>query len=213
MKFLASVGIGQLFRIEDGQPRLVATARTLTDTSFSFSSQSTDVTTGAGDQLADTFTGQSRLKIDLTEVNFDLNYLGAILNPNSVVDPAAFFSEPEMLIVDQNRSVTLTKTPAPLGHSFGLNKYLIFYKKSAAPESQWQYVVVSDNGKTVALPSSSAQVGDKVCVKYFISVPQARSTLIGANFFPQELTLILTMINYLKSANTLFHTYFLTHFY
>lgn len=97
-----------------------------------------------------------------------------------------------MLIVDQYRSVTLTKTPAPLGHSFGLDKYLIFYKKSGAPESQWQYTIASDNGKTVALQSPSVQVGDKVCVKYFISVPQARSTLIGANFLPQELTLILT---------------------
>lgn len=114
MKFLASVGVGQLFRVEDGEPKLFATARTLTETSLSFSSQSTEVTEGAGEQLADTFTGQGRLKIDLTEVNFDFKYLSALLNPASVPDPKVFFSE--RLTVGDNQTVNISKVPAVLGN-------------------------------------------------------------------------------------------------
>ena len=136
--FLASVGRAQLLVRRNRELVHLADARTLTDSSLSFSTSMEEVRAGQGAKLHGRFSHTSGLSIDLTDVMFDVDYLAAILGAPQNSDATGWYRDKDFTI-NENGVLTLSKTPALLGSVCGLDYAPIWVssREDACSEEDW----------------------------------------------------------------------------
>ena len=136
--FLASVGRAQLLVRRNRELVHLADARTLTDSSLSFSTSMEEVRAGQGAKLHGRFSHTSGLSIDLTDVMFDVDYLAAILGAPQNSNATGWYHDKDFTI-DENGVLALSKTPALLGSVCGLDYAPIWVssREDACLEEDW----------------------------------------------------------------------------
>ncbi len=204
-KFLASVGNAQLLGKVGGTFQHIADVRTLTDSTLSFSNSMDEIRAGEGAQLYGRFSHDAGMTIQLTDAMFDLNYIALQVGAAIEGNATAFFSEtlaPET--VDNVKKVTLSATPATIGTACGLDKVVVWFRATGCDTSndkdQWRAVVL-DSASTIVPVPSELSAETSVCVRYFVTKPEARQVTVKANFIPAELVLILTTKLFAGDAN------------
>ena len=200
-QFLASVGEAKLFGRKDGKLKHIANVKTLTEAGLNFSVESEEVRAGTGATLIGKFFHNSSLDITLSDIMWDMNYLSYVLGD----DDDDFFSERNGLFTEDKEitspTIMLSKLPMPIGNSCGLNKTLIWIKEAGCNSlPDIKAIEVEGNSRVITIPA--CYTGKRVCLEYFVSVPQARAIKVSSRFTPLELVLILTVKLFAGDTNS-----------
>ena len=200
-KFLASVGNAKLLGKVNDELQHIADVRTLTESTLSFSNTQEEIRAGEGAQLMGRVSHDSGMTVTLTDAMFDLNYIKLQTGAAVATNPSALHTDATKEISSDATVITLEKTAVGIGESCGLSTAFVWVREVGCPEngvSAERIGIVCKDGKTIpaagTLPNGTTYnfKGKKVCAEYFVSVPQAAGAVIGANFIPAELVLILT---------------------
>ena len=177
-KFLAGVGDAILLK---GQ-NIIGFAKTLTESTFSFSISNEEVRGGKGNALIGKYFHDSGLTVQLTDATFKLEYIAANLGVD-VTKGGLSVMQVEATVATAGQ-VALTQTPAAVaGSKIG------WYKKPT--EDEWNIGTISLTGNTYNMAIPNAVVSDKYCVMYFYQNANADSIIIPTNYVPDELHVII----------------------
>ena len=174
-KIIASVANVDIFAGD----QLVATAKTLSDSSFTIGSSSEDVRGGQGNQLLTKYYHDSTFDIALTDVLFDLNYIAWQTGSNVTQTSEIFTIEP--VTVGANGAVTIQGTPANVD-SYGTIGWV-----SKLGEDAWETVTFTGKNATATKLSE----GDSACVKYLSQDNASKQIIVSSNFIPSEVKLVM----------------------
>ena len=183
-KFIA--GVANVDMIVGNQ--IIASAKTLLDSSINISSSAEDVRGGIGNKLLGKYYHTSTMDITLTDVDFKLEYLA--FQTGSVIEQVADIFVNEQVTINSNAG-TLTGTPAEY-EDYGTIAWVTL------PGSD-DYETVTVNGKNFEY---EAVDGTVVCVKYVKADNAARSITISSNFIPSEVKLVMTANLYRAGTST-----------
>lgn len=199
-KYLASVGSAQLL---DQSGNHIADVRTLTDSSISIQTNMQDVVAGEGGKLYGRFNVGSTFRLQLTDALFDLNYfalqLGATIERGG--DTTAFIVDNESHAY--STTLKFAHQPQKIGALCGLDKVVVWYKRGdscGGTHADWQSIVLTSDQASDLAPTGEgldASVfgmtsGDTFCFRYLFNTDKARRVLVGANFMPSEIIMLLT---------------------
>lgn len=177
-KFLAGVGDAILLK---GQ-NIIGFAKTLTESTFSFSISNEEVRGGKGNALIGKYFHDSGLTVQLTDATFKLEYIAANLGVD-VTKGGLSVMQAEATVATAGQ-VALTQTPAAVAGSM-----IGWYKKPS--EDEWNIGTISLTGNTYNMAIPNAVVSDKYCVMYFYQNANADSIIIPTNYVPDELHVII----------------------
>ena len=191
-QFLASVGTAKLFAKKNGKLIHIADTKTLTEGTLNFNTQFEDIKGGTGGILLGRFNHDNNLEISLTDMKWDINYLSMILGSfpsDSIGLNTGFFSE---TINNAGPTVLLSRMPADMGAACGLNKKIIWIKELGCNANNDNIVTIeiTNNSKIIITPRNL--IGKKICLRYFVNMPETKAIKVPANFIPSELVLLLT---------------------
>lgn len=173
-RFLAGVGRALLFKGND----LIGVAKTLTESTFSFSITGEEIRAGAANALWGKYFHDSNLQVTMVDAMFNLEYIAANLGVDIEQGGISVYESGEAgETVGAGGIVTLSKTAIPFGESI-----LAWYKKPT--DENWNIATVTEDNTIVI---AGASVGDKYCVKYFYQNEDARSLTIKTQYVPSEL--------------------------
>ena len=172
--FLAGVGTALLFKNNE----LIGVAKSLTESTFSFSISNEEVRGGRGNSLLGKYFHDSGLSCTLTDALFDINYMALALGVD--VEQGGLSVKEEELTVGATSSVTTTETPVAFdGTMIG------WYKKPS--DDNWSIGTI--NGKTMTITGASEN--DVYCVKYFYQNANAKSITIKSQYVPSILHVVI----------------------
>lgn len=174
--FLAGVADVDLFVGDE----LFATAKTLTDSTFSFDVSLEEIRAGQGAKLYGKYAHSSTMDVTLTDVMFRLEFIAKNIGSDIAIGGSALTVE-EVTVVTPN-TVEVANTPVSFG-SFGT---IGWYKKPS--DTTWAKGTFNNKVLTVA----GAQAGDTYCVKYVVNNDSMRVLTVGANFIPATVHAVLT---------------------
>ena len=177
-KFLAGVGDAILLK---GQ-NIIGFAKTLTESTFSFSISNEEVRGGKGNALIGKYFHDSGLTVQLTDATFKLEYIAANLGVD-VTKGGLSVMQVESTVATAGQ-VALTQTPTAVAGSM-----IGWYKKPS--EDEWNIGTISLTGNTYNMAIPNATVGEKYCVMYFYQNANADSIIIPTNYVPDELHVII----------------------
>ena len=179
MKFLAGVGVAQLFEGD----KLVATANALIDSSISISVSTEDLRAGMGAKLLGRYMHSSGMTLKLTDAMFNLEYLAMNTGSDVEIGGDAMINEQ---VTAAGGKITLSNAPRPF---FG-DKINVYVKPAGSNLPYTAYSVAKDapNPKEIAIAGEN---GD-YCVRYMANNAAATKIMINSNFIPKTLSVILT---------------------
>lgn len=175
-RFLAGVGRALIFKGNE----LIGVAKTLTDSTFSFSITGEDIRGGGANTLWGKYFHDSNLQVSLVDAMFNFEYIASALGVS--IEQGGISVVEEELVASAGGVITATKDPIAFDGSM-----IGWYKKPT--EENWS--IGTFTGKTITIPGASAS--DHFCVKYFYQNENARSILIKTQYVPSELH--VTIIN------------------
>lgn len=173
-KFLTSVANVYGY---DSDDTLVLSGKTLLDTSLDVSVSSVEARGGKGNPLLYTYFHTSAMKIQLTDVQFNLSFLGQTVGSSVTTGANAWVEENVTLTTGGAGTVTGTPLALPSTNVYG------WVTTTAGSER------VEFTGSNFT--ATGASDGDIVCVRYFATDAAARSINIPANILPNTLNLVL----------------------
>lgn len=183
--FLAGVGRALLFKNNE----LIAVAKTLTESTFSFSITAEDIRGGAANALIGRYFHDSGLTATLTDACFDLNYIAMSLGVP--MEQGGISVKEEELTLGVGGVATTTEAPIAFDGSM-----IGWYKKPS--DDTWNIGTISGNNMTI----SGGSQNDVYCVKYFYQNANAKSVTIKTQYVPETLhVVILTDLYSGKSAS------------
>lgn len=182
--FLAGVANVDLFVGDE----LFASAKTLTDSTFSFDVSLEEIRGGQGAKLYGKYAHSSAMNVTLTDVMFRLEFIAKILGSDITIGGSALTVE-EVTVTEANR-LSVTNTPIAFG-SYGT---VGWYKKPN--DSAWAKATFT--GKN--LTATGATNGEVYCVKYIVNNDSARVLTVGANFIPATVHAVMTGTLFAGSA-------------
>ena len=188
-RFLASVGVGNLYRRTNNALQMVAHVNTLTESTLSITSTQEEVRAGQGAKLYGRFSHDAGLTVTLTDAMFDMNYIA--LQVGSELQHGGITMYTEQATVGAGGLVTLTKKPDVIGESCGLDEIIVWYRLAGCDASEDYKSKTLEEGAT-SFTDATLTEGDIVCVSYFTADISAKTVLVNANFVPAELVLVLT---------------------
>lgn len=197
--FLASVGNAELFEKVNGKLQLFASARTLTDSTLSFTSTMEEVRAGQGAQLYGRFNHDTGMTVALTEAMFNLKYISAQIGAEIQEAGTSLIADPAATVTAD--AITVSGVPQTIGEGCGMDKIVIWYKaKSCVGTADMQAFEVERIEETnsykraddLPFPLVEGLADTDYCVSYFTQSAGARTAKVKANFNPKELVLILT---------------------
>ena len=177
MKFLAGVGVAQLFEGD----RLVATANALIDSSISISVSTEDLRAGMGAKLLGRYMHSSGMTLKLTDAMFNLEYLAMNTGSDVEIGGDAMINEQ---VTAAGGKITLSNAPRPF---FG-NDIKVYVKPAGSNLPYTAYVGTKDS-KDITIAGKD---GDDYCVRYMANNAAATKIMINSNFIPKTLSVILT---------------------
>lgn len=157
--------------------QIVASAKTLLDSSININSSAEDVRGGIGNKLLGKYYHTSTMDINLTDVVFKLEYLA--FQTGSVIEQTADIFANEQVTIEGNKGA-IVGTPAEY------EKYGTIGWVSLPGEDGYQTVTIED-GKF----DYTAVDGTIVCIKYIKKDNASRSIVISSNFIPSEVKLVM----------------------
>lgn len=185
-KFTAGPGVALLLGADNS---LLGMAKTLSDSSFSFSTTAEEIRGGAGNQLLGQYFHDGNLSITMTDALFKLEYVA--LNLGVDIQQGGLVLNDEELTVATAGRVTVTKTPVAFqGQMIG------WYKLPT--DTEWSIGTLTASGAIYTMAIPGAVVGAKYCVQYWYQDNNARHIDIPANYQPSEIHLVI--INQLFKA-------------
>lgn len=173
--FLAGVGTALLFRGND----LIGVAKTLTESTFSFSITAEEIRGGKGNALFGKYFHDSNLNVTLTDAMFNLQYIAASLGVN-VEQGGLSVKEEELAVVSGGGSVELTETPVAFDGTL-----IGWYKLPT--DTEWTVGTISGQSMTI----TGGAANTHYCVKYFYQNENAKSITIPTQFVPAELHVVI----------------------
>lgn len=175
-RFLAGVGRALIFKGNE----LIGVAKTLTDSTFSFSITGEEIRGGGANALWGKYFHDSALTVSLVDAMFNFEYIASALGVN--IEQGGISVVEEELVATAGGILTASKTPIAFEGSL-----IGWYKRPT--EENWSIGVFNGNEITV----SGATANEHFCVKYFYQNENARSILIKSQYVPSELH--VTIIN------------------
>lgn len=179
-KFLAGVGKCLLMRGND----LIGVARTLTDTTFSFSITGDEIRAGSGNALYGKYFHDSSLTVTLSDAMFNLDYIAASLGVSIQSGGLSVYESESAGETVTGGKITLTKTPVAFDGTL-----IGWYKKST--DEDWSIGQISQTGTTYQMTITNPEVSAKYCIKYFYNNESARSVTIPTQYVPSELHVVI----------------------
>lgn len=174
-KFIGGVANVDIFAGD----QLMATAKTLSDSSFTIGSSSEDVRGGMGNQLLAKYYHDSTFDIALTDVVFDLNYI-AWQTGSNVTETSDIFTI-EQVTVSAGGAITIQGTPAAVD-SYGTIGWV-----SKMGEDNWEKITFTAKAAT----ATNVVEGDQACVKYLSASNISKQIVVSSNFIPSEVKLVM----------------------
>lgn len=174
-KFIGGVANVDIFAGD----QLMATAKTLSDSSFTIGSSSEDVRGGMGNQLLAKYYHDSTFDIALTDVVFDLNYI-AWQTGSNVTETSDIFTI-EQVTVGAAGAITIQGTPAAVD-SYGTIGWV-----SKMGEDDWKTITFAGKAAT----ATNVVEGDQACVKYLSASNISKQIVVSSNFIPSEVKLVM----------------------
>lgn len=179
-KVLAGAGTALLFQGDN----LIAVAKTLSESSFSFSVTAEEVRGGRGNSLWARYYHDSAMTGTIQDIMFDLDYISMAIG--TPVNQGGLSVKEESATVATAKQIPITATPRALNGSL-----IAWYQKPGADDKDWKVANIKGTTGSYYLDVADATVGDKYCVKYFYTNENARSIIVPAQFVPDEVHLVV----------------------
>ena len=177
--FLAGVGNAEIF---DGDT-LIATAKTLVDSSITIGVTAEDIRAGMGAMLYGKYFHTSTFDLKLTDAMFNMQYIAMNVGADVTVGGDAIYDEE--LTSTTGGVVTLSHTAVPLA-SGGI--VYAWARPAASPTASYTRYAVTGNTFTVPGVTSATAY----CVKYVYTNNVADKVVVYGNFIPATVTIYLT---------------------
>lgn len=168
---------------------LLFTTNTLTDSSIDLTAQ-VEEAIGQNGIFIGQFPHTSRLNVTLTDQLFDLKYLAA--NLGSTIEIGTDAQTTETVVLGAGGTGTVTGTPIPFS-GFGTIGWVTDPENTSADA-----VTVEFTGKSFTYPSGTE--GQTVCVTYTQTESGGKQFVVGGEFIPQVVHLVLEGNLYLALA-------------
>lgn len=177
-RFLAGVGRALLFRGSN----LIGVAKTLTDSTFSFSITGEEIRGGGANALWGKYFHDSALNVTLTDAMFNLEYIAAALGTDVEMGGLSVYESPAAgETIGAGGVITLSNPAVPFDGTI-----LAWYKRPS--DENWTIATVSEDN-TITIPGATAT--DHYCIKYFYNNENARSLTIKTQYVPSELHVVI----------------------
>lgn len=193
-KFLTSVADVYGYGEND---TIVFTGKTLLDSSLEVSLGSAPVRGGRGNQLQYIYYHTGEMKFTLTDTQWNLGMLGATVGSDVNTNTNSY----------QEASLTLTSTTGgdmdagvtPLAFSGSGTIYgwatthdqTATYRVAFTAGSPYTFETLAADGSPVL-----GQIGETVCVRYYVATPAAQYVTVNANMIPKVVKLVMeTQLN------------------
>ena len=188
MYFLCGVADVELFSGDV----LIASARTLTDTSISVGVTAEDIRAGQGAKLYGKYFHSSTLDVNLTDASWKMEYLARNTGSDIVIGGDALVSE--SVTLGEGGKGEVTNDPVAFGENaeFGYIGWA-----TLAGKETWQKFEF--NGKEFTIPG--AEAGQVYCVKYLRHADGANAMRINANFIPDTVRCVMKATLYSGDAS------------
>ena len=170
---LAGVGNFTGFALDTNE--IVVNAKTVTETTLNPSIEAAEARGGQGNMLLGKYFHTSALKLTITDVIWNLNYLA--LNLGGSITASADIMTNEQFTVTTANTITVTQTPQAFTNTTGT---IGWYKVAGADDTTYQMITFTGNSAIV----TGLTVGTVVCVKYIIKHATAREFIINADYVP-----------------------------
>lgn len=178
MVFLAGVANCEIF---DGD-ELVASARTLIDSSITIGVTLEELRGGQGNALWGKYAHTSTFDLKITDAMFNINYLA--MNVGADVGIGGDVFKYEQLKSDGTGKITLSAVAVPIMNASQAYAYIRPASKGDA--SFQKYVVQADNTVT------GLENETDYCVRYMFTDSGASMIKVNSNFIPSTLSIVLT---------------------
>lgn len=184
--FIAGVATVDMFKGN----QLIASAKTLMDSSISLGSSNEEVRGGMGNALYGKYYHTSTFDITLTDIMFKLEYIA--FQTGSTITNGADIYDSEQVTIGQGGTGAVLGTPVSFGN-YGVIGW------AGKPGSDL-YSQITFDGKNFTI--ADAKEGDIYCVKYVSNDISARQIVVSSAFIPDTVRLVMTGNLYAGSENT-----------
>jgi hypothetical protein len=179
-KFLTSVADVYGY---DESDNIVFTGKTLLDSSIETTLGSAPVRGGRGNQLLYVYYHTGEMKINLTDTQWNLAFLGATVG-STVATSNNVYKEETIALTN---STTFTITGTPLAWAGGA----VIYGWVTLKGGNTVRCTFSGSVGTFSDPLSAAATSDVVCVRYYALNAASTSITIKANMIPKVVKLVM----------------------
>lgn len=187
-KFIAGVGNVTLFKGDD----LILTAKTLVDTSISFSVTLEDIRAGQGAKLYGKYAHTTGMTMKLTDAMWRIEMLAANIGANiAEVGGSAI----ETAQVEAGVNGVLNLSAAGINYTDakplpGADRVAyVYYAAVGDSDNGWSKIPVANIVGGVI--ESDIAEGTKVCIKYFADLSAQKTLTVSGNFIPDTLTAVV----------------------
>lgn len=172
-------GVGNIDLYNQGD--LIASSKTLTESSISVEVTGEDVRGGQSNPLLGRYFHDSSFALTLTDALVSLEYLA--LNVGGTIEIGGNILTTEEVTIETENTITVSGTPVEL-----FNWGIVGYYRIAG-ENNWQKIAFTGKNAT----ATNLPVGTVVCVKYNTQNSGMRQFVVPSNMIPAECTAILTI--------------------
>lgn len=172
-------GVGNIDLYNQGD--LIASSKTLTESSISVEVTGEDVRGGQSNPLLGRYFHDSSFTLTLTDALVSLEYLA--LNVGGTIEIGGNILTTEEVTIETENTITVSGTPVEL-----FNWGVVGYYRIAG-ENDWQKITFTGKNAIAA----NLPVGTVVCVKYNTQNSGMRQFVVPSNMIPAECTAILTI--------------------
>lgn len=188
-KFIAGVGNVTLFKGDD----LILTAKTLVDTSISFSVTLEDIRAGQGAKLYGKYAHTTGMTMKLTDAMWRIEMLAANIGADiEYVGGSAI--ETGQVTAGTNGSLNLTTTGYANAKALpGSDRTAyIYYAPVGDSDNGWTKVALSEvTAASGVIEDATIAEGTKVCIKYFADLGAQKTLTVRGDFIPDTLTAVV----------------------
>ena len=188
-KFIAGVGNVTLFKGDD----LILTAKTLVDTSISFSVTLEDIRAGQGAKLYGKYAHTTGMTMKLTDAMWRIEMLAANIGAD-IANAGGSAIETEQIVAGTNGALDLTGTGYANAKALpGSDRTAyIYYAPVGDSDNGWTKVALADvTAASGVIEDLTIAEGTKVCIKYFADLSAQKTLTVSGNFIPDTLTAVV----------------------
>ena len=186
-EFLA--GVGSIV-LRDGNGKIVLSSKVLTESGVDISTTANELRAGLGNYLIGQYFSDGNVALTMTNATFAPEYIA--LNVGSEITIGTDVPFEESVTVGAGGTITVTKTPLPIGNLGTIGWYKL------PNEDSWVPIPITFVGKTATVPSLTQNTN--VCVRYSITDSSAKELIIPGSIIPRILHATLTIPKFSTSV-------------